>query len=175
MVVLGAGARIVASKAAGGESVAERAEERVDPSRHESVGRLPGRCRDMIDPIGIDHRPQRERKHLRTLKRHAALYDISPGRQYGVTVASEPTVPLAEAAYRRLRGEIIACRLQPGQRITERALAGAFGFGVAPIRDALTRLDHDGLADRHHRPFGKAEEKAADEQKREPRGEPAGG
>ncbi|MDG4668121.1 GntR family transcriptional regulator [Mycobacterium sp. 236(2023)] len=71
--------------------------------------------------------------------------DIAPGWQYSVNVVAEPTVPLAEAAYRCLRDEIIACRLQPGQRITERALAGDFGFGVAPIRDALTRLDHDGL------------------------------
>ncbi len=75
----------------------------------------------------------------------SAFCDIAPGRQYSVTVVAETTVPLAEAAYRRLRDEIIACRLQPGQRITERALAGDFGFGVAPIRDALTRLDHDGL------------------------------
>lgn len=54
-------------------------------------------------------------------------------------------LPLAEAAYQRLRDDIIACRLKPGQRITERGQGKQTGFGVSPIRDALTRLDHEGL------------------------------
>ncbi|MCW8378684.1 GntR family transcriptional regulator [Streptomyces justiciae] len=52
---------------------------------------------------------------------------------------------LGESAYRRLRADIISCRLAPGERLTERALAAATGFGVSPIRDALKRLDHEGL------------------------------
>ncbi|MFF5140649.1 GntR family transcriptional regulator [Streptomyces sp. NPDC013157] len=52
---------------------------------------------------------------------------------------------LGEAAYRQLRSDIVSCRLAPGERLTERALADSTGFGVAPIRDALTRLDHEGL------------------------------
>lgn len=54
-------------------------------------------------------------------------------------------VALGEAAYRWLQGEIVACRIAPGQRLTERRLAAETGFGVSPIRDALTRLDHEGL------------------------------
>lgn len=54
-------------------------------------------------------------------------------------------LPLGEAAFRRLRSDIVACRLAPGQRLTERGLAAELGVGVSPIRDALTRLDHDGL------------------------------
>ncbi|MBY0386943.1 MAG: GntR family transcriptional regulator [Mycobacterium pseudokansasii] len=54
-------------------------------------------------------------------------------------------LPLGEAAYRRLRADIVACRLSPGQRLTERGLASQLGMGVSPIRDALTRLDHEGL------------------------------
>jgi DNA-binding GntR family transcriptional regulator len=53
--------------------------------------------------------------------------------------------PLNEVAYRRLRADIIACRLPPGQRLTERSLAARTGFGISSIRDALTRLAHDGL------------------------------
>jgi DNA-binding GntR family transcriptional regulator len=53
--------------------------------------------------------------------------------------------PLSEVAYRRLRADIIACRLPPGQRLTERSLATRTGFGISSIRDALTRLAHDGL------------------------------
>lgn len=60
--------------------------------------------------------------------------------------APEPeTVSLSEEAYRRLRADIASCRLAPGQRLTERGLAARTGLGVASIRDALTRLDHDGL------------------------------
>jgi DNA-binding GntR family transcriptional regulator len=60
--------------------------------------------------------------------------------------APEPeTVSLSEVAYRRLRADIASCRLAPGQRLTERGLAARTGLGVASIRDALTRLDHDGL------------------------------
>jgi DNA-binding GntR family transcriptional regulator len=60
--------------------------------------------------------------------------------------AQEPqTLPLGEAAYRQIRADIVSCRLAPGQRLTERGLAARTGFGVAAIRDALTRLDHESL------------------------------
>ncbi|QNG37879.1 GntR family transcriptional regulator [Geodermatophilaceae bacterium NBWT11] len=62
-----------------------------------------------------------------------------------VSEATEPRISLNEAAYQRLRAEIIACRLAPGQRLTEKGLAADFGFSFAPLRDALTRLDHEGL------------------------------
>lgn len=54
-------------------------------------------------------------------------------------------VSLNEAAYNRLRDDILACRLVPGQRLTEKQLAADLGFSIAPLRDALTRLDHEGL------------------------------
>ena len=54
-------------------------------------------------------------------------------------------LPLGDEAYRRIRGDILSCRLQPGQRFTERAMAARMDMSVSPIRDALTRLDHEGL------------------------------
>jgi len=57
----------------------------------------------------------------------------------------EPRVSLNEVAYDRLRGDIISCRLVPGQRLTEKQLAADLGFSIAPLRDALIRLDHEGL------------------------------
>ena len=54
-------------------------------------------------------------------------------------------ISLGEAAYRRLRADIMSCRLAPGSRPTERQLAEITGFGASPIRSALTRLDHEGL------------------------------
>lgn len=52
---------------------------------------------------------------------------------------------MGEAAYQRLRADIMACRLPPGRRLTERGLSAELGVGVSPIREALTRLDHEGL------------------------------
>ena len=60
-------------------------------------------------------------------------------------LSDETSLPLAESAYRCLRDDIIACRLEPGQRVSERGLAKRIGLGVSPVRDALTRLDHEGL------------------------------
>lgn len=62
-----------------------------------------------------------------------------------MSVPSTERLSLGEAAYRQLRADIVSCRLSPGQRFTERALAASTGFGMTPIREALTRLDHEGL------------------------------
>lgn len=53
--------------------------------------------------------------------------------------------PLAEVALDRIRRDILMCRLAPGQRITERGLAADLGIGISAVRDALTRLDQEGL------------------------------
>ena len=50
-------------------------------------------------------------------------------------------ISLGEAAYRRLRADIMSCRIAPGERLTERQLIESTGFGASPIRAALTRLD----------------------------------
>jgi DNA-binding GntR family transcriptional regulator len=57
---------------------------------------------------------------------------------------AEP-VSLGDAAYQQLRAEIVSCQLAPGQHLTERSLAKSTGFGISPVRDALTRLSHEGL------------------------------
>lgn len=62
-----------------------------------------------------------------------------------MSVPSAERISLGEAAYRQLRADIVSCRLAPGRRLTERSLVESTGFGISPIRDALTRLDHDGL------------------------------
>jgi len=62
-----------------------------------------------------------------------------------VPVPSTERIPLGEAAYRTLRAEIVSCRIAPGERLTERSLAERTGYGISPVRDALTRLDHEGL------------------------------
>jgi DNA-binding GntR family transcriptional regulator len=44
-----------------------------------------------------------------------------------------------------VRADILACRLAPGQRVTERGLALDFEVSIGAVREALTRLDHEGL------------------------------
>jgi DNA-binding GntR family transcriptional regulator len=62
-----------------------------------------------------------------------------------VSVPSSEPVSLGDTAYQQLRADIVFCRLAPGRRLTERSLAQSTSFGISPIRDALTRLNHEGL------------------------------
>lgn len=52
---------------------------------------------------------------------------------------------LNDAAYRRIREDIISCKLEPGRSYTETQLAERYELGKAPIRYGLARLAHEGL------------------------------
>lgn len=54
-------------------------------------------------------------------------------------------LPLAEIAYNRIKGDIVSCRLAPGQKVTERGLVTSLGMSMASVRNAMTRLDQEGL------------------------------
>ena len=60
-------------------------------------------------------------------------------------LAEEDTLSLAERAYRRLRDSIVQGALPPGSRISERSLATALGISAQPVREALRRLEQDGM------------------------------
>lgn len=77
--------------------------------------------------------------------RRAVTSQKGAGNLLDVTAAAAESFSLGEMAYQRLREDIITCRLPPGHHLTERKLAAETGFGVSPIREALTRLDHDQL------------------------------
>lgn len=51
----------------------------------------------------------------------------------------------AEQAMRQLRQEIQAGRLLPGQLLSQAQLAQQFGMSRTPVREALQRLEHEGL------------------------------
>jgi DNA-binding GntR family transcriptional regulator len=55
---------------------------------------------------------------------------------------------LTERAYFRLRHDVERGALRPGQRLDERALCEQLGVSRTPLRHALERLVHDGLAQR---------------------------
>jgi DNA-binding GntR family transcriptional regulator len=58
---------------------------------------------------------------------------------------------LADQIYGRLREEIIHGRLQPGKRLVELDIAAQMGTSQGPVREALQRLERDGLVERRVR------------------------
>lgn len=52
---------------------------------------------------------------------------------------------LRESAHAVLRAEILSCELPPGAEIREAELAARFQVSKSPIRDALMRLEREGL------------------------------
>jgi DNA-binding GntR family transcriptional regulator len=62
-----------------------------------------------------------------------------------VTTHDSRPLSLADEAYAALRDRIVDCRLPPGLRVTEKQLAAELGVGLTPVRQALARLDSDGL------------------------------
>jgi DNA-binding GntR family transcriptional regulator len=62
-----------------------------------------------------------------------------------VSAVEEHPRSLSETAYQVLRDRILACDLVPGERLTERSVAAELGLGLTPVRQALTRLDSEGL------------------------------
>lgn len=56
-----------------------------------------------------------------------------------------PSDTPGEAAYRRLRADVIAGRLAPGLKLGLEGLRRIYGAGVGTLREALTRLASEGL------------------------------
>ena len=57
--------------------------------------------------------------------------------------ASELTINAT--VFRQLRADIMACRLMPDERLRVEALRERYGMGGSPIREALMRLQAEGL------------------------------
>jgi len=52
---------------------------------------------------------------------------------------------LTEDVYRRLRADLLACRLMPGQKLKIEELCERLGAGSSAVREALSRLAADGF------------------------------
>ena len=59
-----------------------------------------------------------------------------------------PQKPLSSQAYDLIRNAISTGTLKPGEKITERSLASQLAVSPTPIREALKRLEHEGLIER---------------------------
>ncbi|CAM3353622.1 GntR family transcriptional regulator [Kibdelosporangium persicum] len=55
---------------------------------------------------------------------------------------------LADRAYRAIRDAITTGELPPGQKVTERGLAERLSVSPTPVREAIRRLEQDGLLER---------------------------
>ena len=60
-------------------------------------------------------------------------------------LAEEDTLSLGERAYRRLRESIVQGVLPAGLKISERSVATELGISAQPVREALRRLEQDGM------------------------------
>lgn len=58
---------------------------------------------------------------------------------------------LSDQVYDRLRRAIITAELPPGEKLVELDVAAQMGTSQGPIREALQRLEHDGLVNRRAR------------------------
>lgn len=58
---------------------------------------------------------------------------------------------MAKDAYERLREEIVEGMVEPGAPLVEAAIAARFGISRTPVREALRRLEQDGLVERGDR------------------------
>src|SRR3954471_23810727 len=55
---------------------------------------------------------------------------------------------LADRAYRAIRDAVATGELQPGLKVTERGLAERLSVSPTPVREAIRRLQQDGLLER---------------------------
>jgi DNA-binding GntR family transcriptional regulator len=72
--------------------------------------------------------------------------------------------PASEPIYTRIQSMIMALELEPGQRLTVEALARDLGVSPTPVREALARLESDGLVTKIHlRGFRVAKQQTRDQ------------
>ena len=63
------------------------------------------------------------------------------------SAANDGPATLGDTAYLRLKEELFAFRLLPGQRFSETAIAARLGMSRTPVRHALSRLQREGYLD----------------------------
>lgn len=63
-----------------------------------------------------------------------------------LTVDTEEYLPLREVVFQSLREAILTGKLQPGERLMEIQLAQRLGVSRTPVREAIRKLEIEGLA-----------------------------
>ena len=62
-------------------------------------------------------------------------------------VTTETAQTLNASVLTQMRADIIACRLMPNERLRVETLRERYGMGTSPIREALMRLEAEGLVE----------------------------
>lgn len=71
--------------------------------------------------------------------------DLMLEHALGGNPASVRPASMPEVVYEQLREEILAGRFRPGEKIPQEEVAKRFGFSRVPVREALRRLESEGL------------------------------
>jgi DNA-binding GntR family transcriptional regulator len=69
------------------------------------------------------------------------------GEGVPLRAAPDGTPRLTDSAYLAVKQDIVECVLVPGSEVTEPELGARYGFGKAPLREALIRLVHESLVE----------------------------
>lgn len=69
------------------------------------------------------------------------------GRRAVTTGGDDSSGSLTHQAYERIRGEVLSCRLAPGQRLNIADLAKQLPASLGAVREALSRLTSEGLVE----------------------------
>ncbi|MER2220526.1 MAG: GntR family transcriptional regulator, partial [Rhodococcus sp. (in: high G+C Gram-positive bacteria)] len=56
--------------------------------------------------------------------------------------------PLREQVYRSIRSDLMSGQIAPSERLGEERLAHLYGVSRTPVREALAKLESDGLVER---------------------------
>jgi GntR family carbon starvation induced transcriptional regulator len=68
---------------------------------------------------------------------------VRASQQLKLEQLEEPTINAA--VFKQLRDDIVSCRLRPNERLRMEPLRERYGVGGSPIREALMRLEAEGL------------------------------
>lgn len=74
----------------------------------------------------------------------------APGPRADLTPAASGPTTTPQHALEALRRAIVTGQLRPGQRVAQENIAGQLGVSIAPVREALRTLEHEGQV--VHRP-----------------------
>lgn len=76
---------------------------------------------------------------------------LSPTTQRHHTHNKAKVASLVDQVYNHLRNAVIEGEIPQGQKLVELDIAGDMGTSQGPVREALQRLEHDGLVERRAR------------------------
>jgi DNA-binding GntR family transcriptional regulator len=101
----------------------------------------------MKHPAGAPKKRKSAARRAARAAASAALSALTPRPARGVTRLTS----LSEQVHKQLRQQIIHGELKPGVRLVELEIAAAMGVSQGPVREALQRLESEGLVERQSR------------------------